>query len=302
MIDLNKSDVGPTKRLEFTNQLKAIDEMNRKDEESISKNLKYQKEVVDRNNQVEYLFNEYSKYMPEEEAAKQAQKDNLQIGEKKIARFEKGNKNEGGQSKADEKFDVTLAGESAKQVKELDTIIAETGDVLSNLDREEELAGELTGATGVFKATFNTSDAAEMRTLSASNLKPIMKIYNPAGALPTAKLNWIRDTYAVSPWDNRYTMAGKIKTQRTLATQARERAIARRDLIHQYKGQIPPQVQKQFDEETVAILDTIEQESKKGQKSDKKAPEGKVRVKDKATGKMGSVTPYEGMEAKYERL
>ncbi len=31
-------------------------------------------------------------------------------------------------------------------------------------------------------------------------------------------------------------------------------------------------------------------------------PEGKVRVKSKATGKIGTVTPYEGMESKYERI
>ncbi len=34
----------------------------------------------------------------------------------------------------------------------------------------------------------------------------------------------------------------------------------------------------------------------------KSAPEGKIRVRNKETGKTGSVTPYEGMDAKYDRI
>jgi hypothetical protein len=34
----------------------------------------------------------------------------------------------------------------------------------------------------------------------------------------------------------------------------------------------------------------------------KKIPEGKIRVRDKKTGKTGTVTPFEGMDAKYDRI
>jgi len=41
---------------------------------------------------------------------------------------------------------------------------------------------------------------------------------------------------------------------------------------------------------------------KKQEKKENKAPEGKIKVRNKATGKTGTVTPYEGMDAKYERI
>lgn len=44
-----------------------------------------------------------------------------------------------------------------------------------------------------------------------------------------------------------------------------------------------------------SIMDNSKEESAK-------TPEGKIRVKDKATGKTGTVTPFEGMDAKYDRI
>jgi len=44
-----------------------------------------------------------------------------------------------------------------------------------------------------------------------------------------------------------------------------------------------------------SLLDNTKEEAPK-------TPEGKIRVKDKVTGKTGTVTPFEGMDAKYDRI
>lgn len=67
------------------------------------------------------------------------------------------------------------------------------------------------------------------------------------------------------------------------------------------------------DAERAGILDAMENIilREQGQTGEKiaeetgqapKVPEGKIRVKDKKTGKTGSVTPFEGMDAKYDRI
>lgn len=43
-------------------------------------------------------------------------------------------------------------------------------------------------------------------------------------------------------------------------------------------------------------------EKRTGKSQSVGVPEGKIRVKNKATGKTGTVTPYEGMDSKYERI
>lgn len=43
-------------------------------------------------------------------------------------------------------------------------------------------------------------------------------------------------------------------------------------------------------------------EKKETKSKENKAPEGKIKVRNKSTGKTGTVTPFEGMESKYERI
>jgi len=204
---------------------------------------------------------------------------------------------------AKEKFEEGLAVGASKEVPELEKTIAKGADTLTNIDRIEDLASKnLKGGKGYVKALFNTEAAAEAETLGATNLDTVIKLFNPAGTLPTAKLNWLKNTFAINPWDNLSTIKGKLNTQRTITKQGLERAKIRSQLLKKYYGNIPEDVSKEFDAETGRILDSLQETLEPKKASKQEAPEGKVRVKDKKTGKTGSVTPYPGMESKYDVL
>jgi hypothetical protein len=200
----------------------------------------------------------------------------------------------------DDKLKGKLAENAAKEIPELEKVIAKGRDTLTNIADIRSIANnELKGPKGYVKAALNTESASKVSTLSATNLDTIIKLFNPAGTLPQAKLQWIRQAFAISPWDNASTIEGKLKTQEIITNQSIDRAQERKKLLRQYAGDIPEDVVKEFDKETGNIIDALKDELAP-QEEKKKAPEGKVRVKDKKTGQSGSVTPYEGMESKYD--
>ncbi len=158
-----------------------------------------------------------------------------------------------------EKFEETIAVEAAKEVPKLEKEIIKADDVLSNIERIQELSDkQLGGPLGYVKAALNTESASELTTLGATNLDTVIKLFNPAGTLPTAKLNWIRNTFSVSPWDNQSTITGKLNTQRLITEQGKKRAQERVALLKQYKGNIPTEVATRFDNDSSKILDQIE--------------------------------------------
>lgn len=166
-----------------------------------------------------------------------------------------------------EKFEQTLATEAAKEVPKLEQTIAKSKDVLENIKTIEDLAKKnLSGVGGYLKAAFNTEAASQLKTLGATNLDTVIKLFNPAGTLPTAKLNWIRDTFSVSPWDNLSTIQGKLNTQKIISNQGAERSKERLRLLKKYNGNIPQEVDQQFDADTGSLLDVLKEqyESKPG--------------------------------------
>ncbi len=181
-----------------------------------------------------------------------------------------------------EKYELGLATNASKEVPKLEAAIAEGKDVLSNIDTIEKIAkNELSGLKGYGKALFNTESAAQVTTLGASNLKSVIKLFNPVGALPTQKLNWIRNVFNVSPSDNISTIQGKLNTQRILANQALAREQERVGLLKKYYGNIPDDVKKQFDADTESLLSVME-EQYDGKKKEEKAKEerpGFVKIK-----------------------
>ncbi len=191
-----------------------------------------------------------------------------------------------GSSKATtkDKFEQSLAGEAAKEVPKLEQTIAKGSDTIANIDRIEKLAkNELSGAKGFLKSWLNTESAAELNTLGATNLDTVIKLFNPAGTLPTAKLNWIRDTFSVKAGDYTSTIIGKLNTQRIIANQSLERSKDRLRLLKEYHGNIPENVSQQFDQETGDLLDIMKEEyapKKKENNAQKSERPGFVRVKD----------------------
>lgn len=158
-------------------------------------------------------------------------------------------------------FDKKLAAKGAEAAVNLEEQIPKYRDSLTNLDYIEKLAKkELRGVSGYAKSLFNSKSAKEVENLSAASLDSIIKTFNPAGTLPTAKLNWIRDTFAVKASDRISNIEGKINAQRILGNQTLKRAEDRLALLKEYKGNIPAKVSQQFDLETQQDNDAIADE------------------------------------------
>lgn len=178
-----------------------------------------------------------------------------------------------------EKFEQILATEAAKEVPVLTQEIAKSRDLLDNIDTAEKIANEnLRGPLSYAKAFLNTESASELTTLGATNLGSVIKLFNPAGTLPQAKLEWIRKTFSVSPYDTISTMKGKFNTQRIILNQAKARAEQRLKLIKENYGNIPAGEIERFDQETSDLLDAMKDELEP--KMEEEAHKGMVQVAD----------------------
>lgn len=164
-------------------------------------------------------------------------------------------------------FDTELQKKGAAEVTELEKKIPAYNNTLSDIDEMERLSKEyLGGVKGYIKGAFGTQSARELDTLGASALDPIIKKFNPAGTLPTAKLNWIRQTFSPSAAENPSGRQGKINNLRRFTKQAKKKDEERLRLLKEYRGLIPADVAKQFDEaeaaENEALADELSFEDK----------------------------------------
>lgn len=165
---------------------------------------------------------------------------------------------------------------------------------LENVGRLRELGGNLRGPGGYVKSAFNTKSAAEYNTLSASLLDPIIKVFNPVGAVPVTKLNWIRETFAPKASDLASTQEGKLATLERLATQAQQRAQQKIKLFNDYNGEPPESEVVRFDNESSKMMTEFVDSQQYVDKLKKELPEGKILMLD-AQGKPLHVDPNKTM-------
>jgi hypothetical protein len=164
-------------------------------------------------------------------------------------------------------FDTELQKRGAAEVMELEKKIPTYNNTLADIDEMERLSNEyLGGVKGYIKGTLNTQASRELDTLGASSLDPIIKKFNPAGTLPTAKLNWIRKTFSPSAAENPSGRQGKINNLRRFTKQAKKKDEERLRLLKEYRGIIPAEVVRQFDAaeyaENEALADELSFEDK----------------------------------------
>lgn len=175
----------------------------------------------------------------------------------------------------------TLEKETAKGYIEAQREIPKIEDSLRNLDRMAELgSGPLKGPTGYLPAIFGTESAREYDSLAASTLEPIIKIFNPVGAVPTEKLNWIRKTFAPSAGELRSTQEGKENALRRLAEQAKSRAQQKIKLFDDYKGDPPASEVFKFDAESSQYLNSFIDQNQYVDVLKKETPDGKILMLD----------------------
>lgn len=160
-------------------------------------------------------------------------------------------------------FERTLQNEEAKKLVQLEADLPKAQDALENLKRIDELAeNELKGVKGFLKSAFNTEAAKEMENLSFTSIEPIIKLFNPVGPIPVAKVNIIRQQFQAHPSDLLTTIKGKNAALRRIGEQGVARIQERIRLIKEHNGQVPPEQLKKFDQESSELMDVIaDQES-----------------------------------------
>jgi len=110
-----------------------------------------------------------------------------------------------------------------------------------NLDYLEENASNVGRAKGMVTGEFlyNSAEFTEYRNRGNLVLDGVIKVFNKAGVLPQKKLEWIRETFAISPWDTQEQIRGKVQSLRSLAKDASAFNSGIGDLIDRYGQNIP---------------------------------------------------------------
>jgi hypothetical protein len=170
--------------------------------------------------------------------------------------------------------------ELRKEILDIEKELPKFKSSQQNITRLEELSKTLTGAKGYWDAAWGNKNAAEFNTLGASLLDPVIKIFNPSGALPTAKLNWIKDQFQPKAVELSGTIQGKIATMKRFNDQAIERAEKKLVLFKNYNG-IPPQSEiLKFDQETEKIANDMVDQGQLLEKMQDEVPSGMILMLD----------------------
>lgn len=147
---------------------------------------------------------------------------------------------------------------AAKKVEKAEEDTATLGNGLKNLDRLQELSGKLRGLYASGKAAVGLSgDASEMKSLALTAIQPILKVLNPVGAIPVAKMKIALDLAAPNPLDSYPVQVGKIDALRRIVTQAKNIADKKIALYEEYGGNPPREKVKEIDDVATALGDEI---------------------------------------------
>ena len=138
--------------------------------------------------------------------------------------------------------------------------LAKSSAVFSDLNRARSLAEDLRGLFGYGKALIGSETAAELDALGTTLIEPIIKIFNPVGAIPVAKINLIRDKHAPKATDRHVTILGKINAIERFNRNAQKRAQTWLNILNQYNGNPPPEALAVFTDEGEQMADEFEKE------------------------------------------
>lgn len=254
---LERSNIGPTKRLQAKKDLKELEELTIERDKSIATQAKTVndalKEQKEKARAKESVYEMYKEHIPEEDARRLSEVDTEATARAKIKDLTKK-----GTPAALSPFERTLQGEEAKKLVKLEEDIPKARDALSNLDRIEQLAkNELAGPKGFLKSAIGTESAKELENLSFTAIEPIIKLFNPVGPIPVQKLKIIQKQFQIHPSDIQSKQRGKIAALRRIGEQGLARAEQRASIIRQYKGSPPPEDLQQFDRESSQLQDAL---------------------------------------------
>jgi hypothetical protein len=199
-------------------------------------------------------------------------------------------------------FQKTQQSLAAKEYEKLKEEIPKLESQFENINYAKQLASELKGPGGFISAAVGGKKATELNTLGFAMIDPILKIFNPVGPIPVAKVNIIRSQFAPKAGELYRTTIGKLNSLERLAQQAYDRANQRLALYEAYDGSPPENEVRKFDKESTRMLDTLTKDqktlNKKNEEEGEELVSGYVSVK---TGKKLKALPKAQIEELLEK-
>ncbi len=285
-VQTNRS-LSPTKKVAEVKRLSELEKYNQTLQRDAQKNINNSKVVRGIEREYGYKENELADFDSDPTAARQVA-------------FEKSRREN--KPAPVSQFDKTVQAEEAKKYVALQDDILKAKDSLANLDRIDKLANdELAGVKGYIKAAIGTEAAKEMSNLSFTSIEPIIKLFNPVGPIPVAKVNIIREQFQAHPSDLRTTIAGKNAALRRIANQGIARAEERIRMIKENNGKVPEEVLKKFDEESSQLVDVLADQESFNIKLDAAGPDGTISGLYSKDGKPLNPIPAKEAKKLYEQ-
>lgn len=256
----------------YESDIKLAEQISRTKEIKEPKGKKTSKELEKEKKAVHELLKETGKYKTEEELNEAAETFDLPTA-KTIWQESKKEKPKSATKKL-------LETETAKGYIEAKKEIPKIQSTFENIKRLRELGEKLIGIKGFVKSFLNTESAAEYNTLAASLLDPIIKVFNPVGAVPVTKLNWIRDTFAPKASDIKSRQEGKINTLERLTKQAEQRNQQKIKLFEDFNGEPPESEILKFDNDTSKTFNDFVDNQQYVEKLKNEVPKDKILMLD----------------------
>jgi hypothetical protein len=145
----------------------------------------------------------------------------------------------------------------AKKFEEAQTLYEKSKQATAGINRIEELNKQLGGLGGYFNALRKGGKATELNALGLAALEPVIKIFNPVGAIPTQKIELLKEKFAPKATDFSATIEGKARALKRISKMSEERALKTMQLYAQYDGAPPVDALLQFNKESEKELDKI---------------------------------------------
>ena len=196
------------------------------------------------------------------------------------------------------------------QVKDTIKKAGEYAPISTSLNEMKELSKKFSGAkaiAGINPFSDAWKNSANFEALSDTVLEPVFELYNPRGTLAQSKVSLLRSRLKPNWYDPQSVIDAKIAALQSLIDHKKAQADKYKKLIVQYKGNPPvTELIKAQGEDDDAIIQSIniDKIDNKKSDSDKGQPraDGKIKVRDKSTGKEGFIVPTEGWEGRFERV
>lgn len=158
-------------------------------------------------------------------------------------------------------FDKTLSKEYAKQYAQIQEQLPKYKAAQQDLAYLSDLSDKISGIGGYAKL----GTRSEFDAIAASTIEPMIKMYNPTGAVAARKLEWINKTFKPSSLDTGYTTRGKIAGLQRIFNTQQNKLMERQQLIEAFNGNPPRGTLEAFDREAEQEYDQILKEEYKKQ-------------------------------------